>query len=367
MKKVMIITSAIDVGGAQRFCLNLTKYLNSINFDYEMVFLRKSKSEKLKQEFCDNKINFVELNAKSVMRAVPSLVKHIKKSKPDIMVCTIGNVDFAVSLAKKLSRTKARLAIRKANVVFDDQKNKSNLKKLRFESKAADMLVALTEEMKLDYQQYGFTGDKTTVIYNMVDIDYIKGKISSSKGDEHPWFNDKKGKIIIANGRFVPEKRYDVMIKAFYEIFKSSSETRFMILGDGKLREEIEGSVPDEMKENIDFLGFRDNPYYYMKNSDLFLHASDYEGFPNVLIEAFACGLPVISTDSKTGPKEIIKNGHNGFVVDRGDYKALAQRALSVLSDDGLLCELSKNAEADAENYTVDKIAKKYIELFECL
>ncbi len=367
MKKVMIITSAIDVGGAQRFCLNLTKYLNSVDYDYEMVFLRKSKSEKLKQEFCDNKIKFRELNAKSVMRAVPSLVKLIKKSKPDIMVCTIGNVDFAVSIAKRLSHTKAKLAIRKANVVFDDQKSRSNLKKLRFESKAADMLIALTEEMKQDYQQYGFSGDKTTVIYNMVDLDYIKGKIDSSKDDDHPWFRDKKGKIIIANGRFVPEKRYDIMIRAFHEIYKTSPETRFMILGDGKLREEITGSVPDEMKDSIDFLGFRDNPYYYMKNSDLFMHASDYEGFPNVLIEAFACGLPVISTDSKTGPKEIIKNGYNGYVVDRGDYQGLADRALSVLSDDNLLNELSKNASSDSENYTVDKIAKKYIELFDRL
>ena len=163
----------------------------------------------------------------------------------------------------------------------------------------------------------------------------------------------------------VPEKRYDVLIKAFEIVEKKIPEARLMILGDGPLRNQIEVMVPDLIKDKLEFLGFQNNPYYYMCHASVFALTSDYEGFPNVVIEALACGLPVVSTDCKTGPREIIENGVDGWVVNRGDSEALAAGLENVIRKESDWSELSDNAKEKALRYKTDIIAKQYIRLID--
>lgn len=362
MKKLVIVTSALDVGGAQRFCMNFCRYLNNKNYNYQIVFLRNGKSKELKKEFEKYNINFKELGGKSVLKSIPKLIKHLRQEKPDIILSTIGNVDFATSIAK-LFIPNSRLILRKANVIFENQKNIITKLQLLFENKMANRIVALTEEMKEDYSKYGFKKDKINVINNMVDLDYIKSKIIQE--ENHPWFQNKKEYIIIANARMVEEKRYDILIKMFTELRKKRNDVRLMILGSGKLFENIKSMIPNEIKNDIEFLGFKNNPYYFMKNSDIFVLTSDYEGFPNVIIEAFACGLPVVSTDCKTGPKEIIREEVEGFIVPVQDYKLMAEKINFILNDKDIMEGMRENAINRANDYRINIIAEKYIELFE--
>lgn len=362
MCKLLIIMSALDVGGAQRFCLNICKYFNSKKYEYNVLFLRNGKSEELRQEFIDNSVAFSELNCKSVMRSIPKIIQYANDTKPDVILSTVGNVDFAVSIAK-LFMPQSRLFIRKANVVFDNQKNVTNRLKLRLEAKVCDKLIALTEDMKQDYLQYGFKADNVVVINNMVDLDYIENRCKE-RGIEHEWFDKNKYKLIIANARMVPEKRYDILISAFKMVSEKIPEARLMILGDGPLRKQIEDTVPCELMDKVEFLGFQNNPYYYMCRASAFSLTSDYEGFPNVVIEALACGLPVIATNCKTGPREIIENAIDGWVVDRGDSKAVAiglENVLTKTTDEWN--KLSVNARRKAQLYRKDIIAKQYVQL----
>lgn len=361
MKKLLLILSAIDIGGGQRFCMNLCKYLNAIKYDYNVLFLRKGTSKELRQEFIDNHINFFELNCKSVMRAIPRIVLYANKMKPDVILSTIGNVDFAVTIAK-LFIPKTKFYIRKANVLFESQRCFINIFKLKLEALVCKKMIALTREMKEDYIQYGFKEEKIFVINNMVDLDYIDQKIKKSC-EKCDWFDGNQFKVIIANARMVPEKRYDILIKAFEIICNSHSEVRLIIIGDGPLRKQIEKMVPVEIIERVRFLGFQNNPYYYMSHANVFVLTSDYEGFPNVLIEALACGLPAVTTDCKTGPKEIIENGVDGWVVGRGNAEAIAMRIEQLLNDPIELDKLSRNARKKAQFYRTDFVAKQYIQL----
>lgn len=365
MKKVLIVMSAIDVGGAQRFCLNLAMYLSSIDYDYHVVFLRKGKSKKLREEFVEHDIKFSELDSNSVALSLPKLILKIWAEYPDVILSSVGNVDFIASIAKLFS-PHSKLVLRKANVVFDSQKSKQNLMKLRFEAMVCSRMVALTNEMRDDYIQYGFSSEKIAVINNMLDLKYIQ-KRCAEKHEMFEWFSNPTGKIIIANARMVPEKRYDVLIKAFLLVINECPEAKLIILGDGMMRAEIERMIPEKEKNKIALLGFQNNPYFYLKNSDIFVLTSDYEGFPNVLIEAMACGLPVVSTDSKTGPKEIIRDGFDGYVVARGDFKTLANKILKIINNDAICSEFGKNAAKSSRKYEVDTIAKQYVDLFEKL
>ena len=362
MSKLLIIMSALDVGGAQRFCLNICKYFNSEKYDYHVLFLRKGKNEELRREFIANSVAFSELNCKSVMYSIPKIIRYANNTKPDVILSTVGNVDFAVSIAK-LFIPGSLFFIRKANVVFDNQKNIANRIKLRLEAKVCDRLIALTDDMKQDYLQYGFKKEKVVVINNMVDLEYIEHRCEDQENEER-WFDRNKYKLIIANARMVPEKRYDVLITAFEIVSKKIPEARLMIIGDGPLRKQIEKMIPSSLMNKVEFLGFQNNPYYYMCRASVFLLTSDYEGFPNVVIEALACGLPVVATDCKTGPREIIENAVDGWVVNRGNPEAVAMGLENVLTKTKEEWnKLSINAKSKAQRYRRENIAKKYMQL----
>lgn len=359
MKKLVLVLPAIDFGGAQKFCLNFTKYLNSINYPYKVVFLRKGKSEELKQEFLEENINFCELNSKSVLKSIPKLIKCLKLEKPEVIISTVNNVDFAVSLIKIFFKN-VKLYLRKANVVFDNQKNFKNKIEIFFQKKFSDGLIALTNEMKNEYEKMGFSREKIFVINNMVDIDYISKKMSIDNNDGFDFFN-KDCPILVSNARFVPEKRHDILIKTFEEVKKDFTDAKLLLIGDGPLRDDIKKLISKELEQSVFFLGFQSNPYYYMAKSNLLVLTSDYEGFPNVIIEAFACGIPVVATDCRTGPKEIIDIGKNGFVCPLEDYKELAKAIKCLLNSRNE--KMNVDCIEKASKYSIKKISSLYVDL----
>lgn len=358
MAKLIIVLPGIDIGGAQRFCLNFCTYLNKINYDYKVIFLRKAKNSEFRDEFITKKIKFIEFNKKKAWFAFRNLYNELKKNGDCTVLSTVGNIDFICSLVS-LFLPKVKLIIRKANVIFDNQKTLMTRFKIWFEGKRCTKFVSLTQEMQEDYIQYGIDPKKMIVINNMVDLNYIENK-ENEKLDTS--FKKNKKKIIITSARFVPEKRYDVLLNAFYELRKIRNDVSLIILGNGPLFDTIKDSVPEEYKNDIIFYGFQNNPYYFMRQSDLFVLTSDFEGFPNVIIEAFSCGLPVIATDAKTGPKEIIKEGKNGYIVPRGDFQMLAKKIDDLLSS-GELEKYKKCAKASVNQYSIEKISNEYINL----
>ena len=138
-----------------------------------------------------------------------------------------------------------------------------------------------------------------------------------------------------------------------------------MIIGEGEDKDQlIEMASSLGIHQDIDFLGFQKNPFKYMAKSSLFVLSSLYEGFGNVLVEAMALGLPVISTDCPSGPAEIIDDGENGILVPVQDENALAQAILDVLADSALRIHLSCEAKQKAEVFAAEKITQDYRRIF---
>ncbi|MHA1410840.1 MAG: glycosyltransferase, partial [Candidatus Odinarchaeia archaeon] len=114
----------------------------------------------------------------------------------------------------------------------------------------------------------------------------------------------------------------------------------------------------------VDFVGFKSNPYSWIAKADLFVLASDTEGFPVVILEAMACGVPIISTDCLSGPNEIITNGKNGILVPVDNEKVLKDQMLNLLNDQNLRKMFSIEGKKRAENFRIEKILQEYEELF---
>ncbi|MBD1903544.1 glycosyltransferase family 4 protein [Trichocoleus sp. DQ-A3] len=193
---------------------------------------------------------------------------------------------------------------------------------------------------------------KRTVIYNPLAIgEDEQNSITLPKGA------DLGKKLVIAMGRLTYIKGFDILLSAFSKIADKHLDWQLLILGKGNLRIELENQRDSlGLTERVFFLGSMSNPFPILKLSKLFVMSSRTEGFGNVLIEAMACGLPVISTDCPSGPREIIRDGVNGILVQNGDVEALAVAMDRLMSDRGERKRLADRAADVTERFSLEKI-----------
>ena len=163
----------------------------------------------------------------------------------------------------------------------------------------------------------------------------------STQSISHKWLSSESRsesntfpKIILAAGRLVEQKNFLMLIRAFTEV-RSRLDVRLILLGEGPQREQICDLINSlNIEEYVSMPGWVDNPYSFMAKADLFVLSSSWEGLSNVLLEALACGCPVVSTDCPSGPSEILEHGRWGRLVPINDQTALAEAIIATLKDD---------------------------------
>lgn len=170
-----------------------------------------------------------------------------------------------------------------------------------------------------------------------------------------------KSPSLIAVGRLEQQKGFDLLIKAFSKVKDTYAEWTLTILGEGPLRSELEYMLNDlKLNEHVHLIGRVKDPYAYLKQADIFVMSSRFEGFPNALCEAMASGLPVISTDCPYGPREIIRNNVDGILVPNEDLFELATAIARLMSDEQERKNLAKHALEVITRFNVDDIMKDW-------
>jgi glycosyltransferase involved in cell wall biosynthesis len=227
----------------------------------------------------------------------------------------------------------------------------------------ADRIVAVSEGVGRDLvNNFGLSVEKIEVIYNCVNIEKVQ-QLGQERVTEHPWFSYDTP-IIISVGHLSEGKGQRYLLEAF-KIARQQLKCRLVLLGEGpKAKDLIKLAADLQIMEDVAFLGFQRNPFKFMARAKVFVLSSLYEGFPNILLEAMACGTPVISTDCPSGPNEIIRNDVNGILVPVKDSQALASALLSLLGDKELARSISEQALKGIEKYSVKHLAKRFSELF---
>jgi len=217
-------------------------------------------------------------------------------------------------------------------------------------------------DLKKDLEKkFNIIKKKIEIIYNPIDSE----KIMKLKEEEVEDLRIKGCKsFIIAVGRLTKQKGYPYLLRAYSRICKEIYE-KLIILGTGEDEEKLKSLVNElGIRDSVFFLGFQKNPYKFMKRASLFVSSSLWEGFPNVILEAKALGVPVISTDCHSGPSEIITNGKNGILVPPADEKALSEAMLNLLKNKNLRRRFSIKGKKRAEYFSIEKILPQYEELF---
>jgi glycosyltransferase involved in cell wall biosynthesis len=203
--------------------------------------------------------------------------------------------------------------------------------------------------------------EKIRVIYNPVLTDNLLTQMEVPLS--HPWF-EEKATVVLGVGRLGDQKDFATLIRAFGLLAPRHPELRLLVLGEGKQRKMLERLVREEnLASRVSLPGYVSNPYPYMKRAALFVMTSRFEGFGNVVAEALACGCPVVSTDCKSGPAEILDNGKYGHLAKTGDASDVARAMEAALEHPLPGEELKRRGSFFSERRAVEE----YERLFEDL
>ncbi len=364
---MMFIIPNLGGGGAERTFLNICTYLDRGSFEPVLVMGEK------KGPYCSqipSDILTISMDELHMRRCMAKLASTIRIIKPDILCSTLTHMNIVSIAAHSMSRSSSRIVVREASVYNEasTQMSKGRRKLLDYMVRRsyarADAIVFLTEGASWDFVETFTSIDvsKRKVIHNPVDIEYI------SELKEEPiytnWWPSSKRKIV-AVGRLTAAKGYSYLLEAMLTVSQVLPDTCLIVMGSGEEEENLRAySKQLGVDESVIFAGFQDNPFRYIAKSDLFVLSSLWEGFANVIVEAMACGVPVVATSCPYGPREIVQHGINGILVPPGDSEALASSIIRVLTDPKLANRLGDNAVERAKDFDVMTIVGEYERLF---
>ncbi|MEO0966791.1 MAG: glycosyltransferase [Cyanobacteria bacterium J06639_18] len=279
-------------------------------------------------------VRIINLESNGVFKAIVPLSQYLREHQPDILISHMSHTNAIAVLAKLLAQENTRLVLVEDNTLFA-RKSKSLQRKffpilMKLLYQYADVIVGVSHATARDLEsRLGLKMGKVKTIYNPVVDSRLT--FQANESFNHPWFQKGAPPVFLAMGRLTQQKDFTTLIKAF-SILRSNKVARLMIIGEGELRGELEYLTKKlGIVQDVAIPSFVKNPYVYMKNASAFVMSSRWEGLGNVLIEAMACGCPVISTDCPHGPREILAAGKYGILVPVEDVFTLSYAMLKVL------------------------------------
>ncbi len=303
------------------------------------------------------------IHHRNPLKIIREIIRVVRKENPDVLYSRHWPTKIPTAFAGWLLGKKVVLS--EANsltyeMAYRDTRRRSFYLK-NIACRLADVVVTVSKGVADGLDQLFKLNSKVRVIYNGLDLEAIEKK--SQEEISHPWFNQAQP-IVVAVGRLVNQKGFAHLLDAV-KLVNSKTPLRLIMMGDGKLKEELIKQAEElGIKDKVDFLGVKKNPFAYMARCDLFVLSSLYEGMPNVLIEAMALGLPVISTNCPYGPSEIIEDGKNGILIPIGNPQAISEAILRVLGDKQLRDNLRIEAKRRAKDFSLENMVSEYTELF---
>jgi glycosyltransferase involved in cell wall biosynthesis len=306
---------------------------------------------------------------KPLVRRLPSLVAYLREGRPDAILAAEPRYNAIAVWGRQLSGLDSRVVISERIRVsrhagFGGPWGEPGLRDLlRRAYLGADAIVAVSDGVADDLAAHaGIPRERITTVYNPVVGPDLFAK--AQERPDHPWFAPGAPPVILGAGRLDPQKDFATLIRAFAQVRKGRP-ARLAILGAANpnspaCAEELR-ALPGALgvADDVAMPGFVDNPFAFMAHASVFVLSSLYEGLPGVLIQALACGCPVVSTDCPSGPAEVLDGGRFGPLVPVGDAAALA-RAIEQALDDPPPAERLRGR---AELFSVQRSADHYLEL----
>ncbi len=359
--RIAIFVSFSGTGGVERMVVNLAKGLGGLGASIDMIPVR---TESVHLEELPPSVRIIKFGSSHTLGCLPALIRYLRSEQPDALLAAKDRANTTAVLARRLAGTPTRLVLRMGTTVSAAMAGTHPLKKrvwylrMRMLYPSADTVIAVSRGVAKDLERNaGLSPALLRVIPNPV----ITPKLLSMSEEplDHPWFREDAVPVLLAVGRLTRQKDFPTLLRAF-ALVRKNRPCRIIILGEGRDRAALESLAKQlGIQDDLAMPGFMENPYAYMSKAALFVLSSRWEGSPNVLTEALALGIPVVSTDCPSGPEEILDHGRFGPLVPMGNPAALANAILTTL-DAPLEKSLLKSA---VRAYTVEESSKKYLKV----
>lgn len=324
MKHIMFAIGSLQGGGAERVVSVWASALIEKGYKVSVMVYARVQDEYT----IDSRVNIYpisssqqECNNLTMFERLKLFRKTLKSHKPDIVISFLPVIQVYVALAS-IGLNIPRIETIRINpwVVGCLKPIVAKIWLWCFDSCKA--LILQSQDQKAFFKKS--VQKKAIVIPNPLNDMYVKNQKIEYDSQSHK---------IVAAGRLTDQKNYKMLIDAIKIVSATYSDVTLQIYGEGELKDQLGLYITEQELENNVFLMGRSNELHKVyKGSDLYVMSSDYEGMPNALAEAMAIGLPCISTDCKTGPRDLIDDGENGFLVPCNDSQALADKILAIFS-----------------------------------
>jgi len=361
--KVSFVLPSLHGGGAERAAVTVLNAIDSAAFDREL-YLFKREGAYLADVARD--VRIVIGDDRSRLSTVTALGRHIRATTPDIVVSFLSF--FTIFAATTLAATRAKVVINQQTPVtafLRDQEYqwRRPLRRTLFQAACravyprASAIVATSEGVKRDLTEtFRVPAERVAILHNPVDLNLIARRAAEPVDGVGP---RRPGRpLIVAAGRLAEAKNYPLLIEALALLRDAHVDVDAWILGAGDQEARIRAAIADgHLGDRIHLLGFQENPWKFVRRADVFVLTSRYEGFGNVLVEAMACGVPVVATESP-GTGEIVQSGDNGLLVTDHTAPTVATALRRLLDDGALAGRLRLRASNTVRAYSVDAVAE---------
>lgn len=399
--KIAVLLPSLDGGGAERSMLNLVDALVARGRSVDLVLCR---AKGPLMENIPEGVNTIELapsgnlrsrlivaagnpgdfpallrpvlmakkNAPEVAR-IRSLARYMDEHRPDVLISALTYANLTAIWARQLADHAVPVIVTERNALATYCAAPHKARKWRFRYlpelvrrtyPRADAVVAVSEHVARELTSavghgVGLAPGSVQVIYNPVVDERLSAR--SEVEPQHDWLRPGGPPVVLGVGRLSEQKDFATLLRAF-ALLRATREARLVILGEGDLRADLEELAAQlGVADDVDMPGFVDNPFSYMARSSVLALSSRFEGLPGVLIQAMACGCPVVSSDCPGGSAEILAGGRYGALVPMADEQAMAT-AIAAQIDTPTSREILLKR---AQDFSVDRAANTYLELIE--
>lgn len=360
--RAALVTYGLSGGGSIKSMLGLARGLRELGWTVHFLTLCGAGPQRAQ---VPSGVRRIDLAAARVHARVIRLAAYLRRERPHVLVSAGESVNLVALWARRLAAVETRVVVTVRNSPAQLPLARQGWVRRRMHHLSplfyrwADGVVAVSEGIADEIATVmRLPREGISVIYNPV----VMPELAALAGQPvaHPWFGDGGAPVVLGMGRLHPQKDFPTLLRAF-ALVRRRRDVRLVILGEGSDRASLEAAVRAlDLTGAVDLPGYVSNPFPYLAHASTFVLSSRFEGLPGGLIQAMACGCPVVSTDCPSGPREILENGRYGPLVGVGDAEALADAILRVM-DRSVPAEDLRHR---ADTFRFDRSIRRYQELF---
>lgn len=318
--KICFLLPSLDVGGAERVAISILRNLNPEKYDLHLLVFGTRNGGLV--NMVPNYVQITSFEKQKVRYTVPQLLLYVWKLKPKFVFSNLSYLNLLVALIKPFFPKNCVVVARESNIAsINVKRSKNSLLSYilyKYFLNNIDAIICQTEEMKQDLAfSFDLEKHKLRLIKNPVDFEFIEEKSCMPISLEDGFIN------IVACGRLTRQKGFDILLGSL--TYLSDLNIQLWLIGDGELKETLVRYCKKLNLKNVHFLGFLENPYPYLRQADMFVLSSRYEGMPNVVLEAVALNTPVVATPAKGGVIDFIVSKKCGLVSKDMSPKGLSE------------------------------------------